>query len=250
MSTADQALDERSTGGGRTVTELLRILWERLLLILLTALVCVVAADAISLTSDKTFRATSQVVFRDPAFARTIFGTAAPFQTEGAPEQIQMTNIAILDSPTIASLVHRRLGLPRNADVEEMVEVTAEQNSNVATIEAETTDPMLSARIANAYATEYIAFQREADREKIREAQRLVEQSLATATAGEQGRLRNSLRQLKVLEALQTGNAEQVVTAQPARKASSPKPVQTGLLAGFVGLVLGAGLALLADLLD
>lgn len=249
MPPAEERIADGVTEEGRSPLEFLRILRERLLLVVLVAVVCVIVADAISLSSERKFTSTAQVVFRDPAFARALFG-AAPFESQAEPERSSSTNIAILESRTIAGRVQDGARLPRGTDLEDVVEITAEENSDLASIEVETTSPALSARIANAYATEYIAYRREADREKVREAQRFVEQSLRTASQGEQRRLRTSLKQLKVLEALQTGNAEQVVTAEPAQEPSSPKPVQTGLLAAAVGLVLGAALALLADAVD
>ena len=66
-----------------------------------------------------------------------------------------------------------------------------------------------------------------------------------------QGRsLRQQVDQLRVLAALQTGNAELVQKAEPPLTASSPKPVRNAILALILGLMIGIGLALLLDRLD
>ena len=62
--------------------------------------------------------------------------------------------------------------------------------------------------------------------------------------------LRAQLDQLRVLAALQTGNAELVQRAAAPTEPSTPKPLRNAILALFLAIALGVGLALLRDRLD
>jgi receptor protein-tyrosine kinase len=113
----------------------------------------------------------------------------------------------------------------------------------------------MAARIANTFATEYIEFRRRSDREMIQETTQLVERRLAELSPGElegpTGRvLQRRLEELEILASLQTGNVEQVQVAEPPEERSAPKPMRNGLIGVVLGLMLGAGAALLLDRLD
>lgn len=246
--------EQLSSAGGHehrsSPLEPLRILWERKWIVLTALILCVLVTEAIALTSQKQYTAVSKVLFRDPGFARTLFGSDL-FETGSDPERAATTNIEVLKSPAVGDRVTRRLDLARRGPVvSEVVEVSASENSDVIDITAITDNPRMSADIANAYAREYITYQREEDRNKVRDAQRVVERNIATSSPAERGGLIESLKNLKVLESLQTGNAEVVALAKPDPVASAPQPRQNGLIAAVVGLLFGAALAFLADFLD
>jgi capsular exopolysaccharide synthesis family protein len=100
-----------------------------------------------------------------------------------------------------------------------------------------------------------VEFRREADREKIHEAQDLVESELESlppeAAEGEEGdALRQQLNRLGTLAALQTGNAEVVQRADVPTDPSSPRPVRNAFIGGFIGLLLGLAVATLLERLD
>lgn len=247
--------EEGRYGDGRSVSEVARVLWERKLLVLAAVLACIGAAAVVTLSADKKYSSSAELLVRDPGFARTLFG-ADLFEGATDPERDTSTTISVIESPQVTERVRLSLGSTiASAELRSSVSVSAGDNSDVLTIEAKSTRPTLSAQIANAYATEYIAYIRELDRQKVRDAkglveQGLVEQSFRSASEVQRRGLRDSLKQLTVLEALQTGNADVIAQARPASDASSPKPVQTGALAGALGLLLGGALAFLADFMD
>jgi polysaccharide biosynthesis transport protein len=247
-----QAIAE-SDAGRRTAVDFLRVLAERKLLIISVVVACIAASLAISLTSSKEYTAESELLLRDPGFARTLFGSNL-FEGGVDPERVTSTKVAVIESPAVSQRVQTAVSerFP-GADVEGTVDVTPNENSDVVTIEATSDTPAKAAAIANAYAAEYIAYQRELDRKKIQDAQQLVQENLDTLpvdSTSEREGLEDSLKQLKVLEALQTGNADVVARATPPDSPSAPKPVRNAVLAGFLGLLLGIGAALLADFLD
>ena len=88
-------------------------------------------------------------------------------------------------------------------------------------------DPVLAARIANAYAREYIAFRRAADRRQIEETVRLLQRRLEALSPNESGTrsaetLEEQLRNLEILASLQTGNAELVQRGEAAEWSRIP----------------------------
>jgi capsular exopolysaccharide synthesis family protein len=119
------------------------------------------------------------------------------------------------------------------------------------TIKATRSTPGSAAAVANAFANGYIIYRRDTDRQAVINAENLVQQSIqATTDPAEKARLAGSLRQLKDLEAVQTGNAEVIATALPSGNPVSPRPKRNAILAGLLGLLLGAALALLVDFID
>lgn len=228
---------------------LLRRLWQRRLIVLAGLLVGVAAAAAITVTADRQYTSTAQLVLRDPGFDRTVFGSDLFQSSPGDPGRDTSTAIAVLRSAAVTQRVASSLDIPTR-QVRQQTEITTQGNSDLIEIAATTTDPALSARLANAVATEYIAFQRAADQAKVRDAKRSVRRSLTTADAAEREGLVDSLRQLEVLESLQTGNADLVARAEPSSSPSAPQSRLNVALGGITGLILGAGIALLVGVLD
>jgi capsular exopolysaccharide synthesis family protein len=70
------------------------------------------------------------------------------------------------------------------------------------------------------------------------------------AIFGQQALFRQKLDQLQVDAALKSGGAQLVTRASPSSSPVSPRPVRSAIIAGFLGLLLGIGLAVLIDYLD
>lgn len=231
--------------------ELLTILWRRKLIVSVVLVVSIAAAVALSLRSPKQYSASAELLFREPGFAQALFGTDL-FQT-GTEEPLRttQTNIDVVTSLNVAteaqSLLHAKESVTSLLD---SISVTSSSNANIANITATRSTPRGAAAVANAFANAYIIYGRETDRALVVQAEELVSKSLRTATPAEKPRLESSLRQLRVLQAIQTGNGEVIASAVPDDVAVSPKPKRDALLGLVVGLVLGCGLALLVDVLD
>ena len=116
-------------------------------------------------------------------------------------------------------------------------------------------DPVLAARIANTYARQYLALSQEANAAQVSSAQALVQKELQALPPAErfgtvgQG-LRTRANQLTELSALQTGNAEVVQPAVVPTSPSAPSTKRNAVIGGFIGLLLGFGLAFLVERFD
>ena len=123
--------------------------------------------------------------------------------------------------------------------------------SDVASIQATDHNPKFAATLATAFAQNYIAFRRDADRRKVRGTQPgngRLRAALACAKQSDEGKsLQRQISRLSTLEALQTGNAELVQRATVPTSPSSPKTVRNTILAWILGLLLGVVLALLLE---
>jgi capsular exopolysaccharide synthesis family protein len=235
------------------VYKVLEALRRRIVLVLLCIFLVPLAAVALSLIQEKQYTATSALLFRDPGFDQELFGTAVLLpQTDSDREAA--TNLRLVSLETVDRLVANRLGISAE-DVREKVDVQAEGNSDIVTIEATDPDPDEAARLANVVGEEYVAFRRDADRAKILEAKALIEQGLeqlpsgAAATA-RQIRLERRLDELETLASLQTGNAEVVERAEVPTSPSSPRIVRNAALGLLLGVVLAAALALILHRVD
>jgi polysaccharide biosynthesis transport protein len=234
----------------------IRVARRNMGLILLCVVLAPAAALAVSLIQTKEYTASSSLLFRDPGLDQKF--TGAPFFQEGEDEaRLAATNLRLVSLDSLATRTARKLDKPGfgRGDVSNAVEVAADGPSDVVTVKATDRDPKFAAELANIYAREYIVFRREADRAKVREAQALVQRRLDAMTseqrAGSSGQeLEDSARQLELLAALQTGNAELVQRARPPTSASSPKPVRSVALGLMLGLLLAIGATLLREQLD
>jgi tyrosine-protein kinase len=227
----------------------LRILRRRRRVILLSFVLVIGAALAMSLSQQKQYAATASLLFRDPAIDRTLFKTYPPPTADAAT--LRATNERLVGLPAVASRTADKLGGSiTSAAVHSKVSVATEGQADLVAVTATDHDPALAARLANTFAAEYISWRREADRVAIRRAQNRIRIRLSQVNELNRKTLQRRLDDLGIIQALQTGRAELVQTAKPPTSPSSPRPVRNGILGGMMGLFLGLSLAFLFDRLD
>jgi succinoglycan biosynthesis transport protein ExoP len=168
--------------------------------------------------------------------------------------------------------------IPTASELVSMVDVQQVERTNIFNIVITNTDRLLSRDVAQAYAEEYIASRQLAAIRQISEARRevwnriqevedeiqqAVEQAkqytagnVPTELANEAQRAVNlwvSLYEkyitLRIAESLEQRGLEIVQPAKPGAK-TSPRPTRNAILAIFLGLILGVGLAFLVEYLD
>ncbi len=227
------------------------MLWRRKFVVLATIIVSVAVAVALSERSPKKYSSSAQLLFRDPGFAQALFGNNLFSTGQQEPQRTTQTNIDVVTSLNVASEAKNLLRSSEPVfSLLESISVTPNANADIATIKATRGNPREAAALANAFAEGYILYRRQTDRATVAQAEELVSQSEQTASPAEQTKLGESLRQLGVLRSLQTGDAEIIARAQANPTPVSPKPKRDAILGLVVGILLGAGLALLVDFLD
>lgn len=229
---------------------LVAVAWRRKRLIALVTVLCVLTAVLLSLRQTKQYESTASLLFRDPGFARTLYGNDL-FDAGGDPQRATQTNIDVVGSPSVGRFVQSRLRSEESVgSLVDSVTVEPSSDSDVATVTARREDPEDAARVANAFARGYIDYRRTTDQRTVRLAEELIGRSLQAAPAETRPGLLDSQRRLEVLRTLQTGNAEVVAQAEANASPVSPRPKRNALFGAMLGLLAGFGLALLVDLLD
>src|SRR5829696_2743507 len=222
--------------------------WRFRRLVAACVLACILLAALLTLAATDRYTATAKLLFRDPGLSRTLFGSGL-FEGSVDPARNASTNVEIVKSEAVSRRVERALGRT-TARLPGDVEVEGTNNADVVSIAATADTARDAAAVANAYAREYIAFQRDTDRATVRDARETVERSLDEASAEERAGLIESARQLRILETLQTGNAEIIARASAPGSPSQPQPRRNLLIGLLAGLLLGVGLALLRERAD
>jgi succinoglycan biosynthesis transport protein ExoP len=232
----------------------LRALRRRWWLVPTCWVIVVATAAAFSFTAQKQYSASSGLLFRDPGFDQKLFGTTflAPNKD---PVREAATNVKLVSLDIVAERTAPAFPGLTAADISSKIKAAAEGQSDVVSVTATDPDPVRARRLANEFAQQYIAFRRNSDRAKIRGAQALVQQRIATLTPRQrlntEGRsLSERADQLQVLASLQTGNAELVQFAQTPTSPSSPRVKRNLFFGAVLGLLLGVAAALLLHRLD
>ncbi len=158
--------------------------------------------------------------------------------------------------PQVAEGVKTQLNSSRSAgQLLAMISVTPSTTTNLIQIDAVSPDPQEAANVANAFAEQFVTIRQNTDRAIVAAARELVKKQLDSLSPADASTeyglmLKDKYESLQILESMQNGGFTQVQTAYAPSAPFSPRPVRTGMLALFAGLVLGIGLAFLLDYLD
>ena len=109
------------------------------------------------------------------------------------------------------------------------------------TVTAEWDAPSQAAAIANAFATEIVAFRRQAAQADIQrgiDALQLQIASQPATAAAATADLQARVSTLQALKAAQTGNVRLVERAQPPKSRSSPRPLRNAVIAGILAAII------------
>lgn len=234
------------------LANILRVLLRRAPIVVLCAVVAAAAAYAISKTQRKQYTATASIVFKDQQLTQQAAGLVP---TASADPQAQIdTNLKLATLPLIADSTARALHLPAST-INDAISVSAESDTNLATIDATAYSPTQAARMANRYAQEVIAYRERSDRSYYASALRTVQLEYKALPPAQQNSsqgtdLKDRAASLQILAQLQ-GNEVQL--AQPATvpgSPSSPKITRNTALGLVLGLAFGIALALALERFD
>lgn len=220
------------------------------------------AAGGYSVVQHKQYTASAQLLVL-PSSGVTLPGSGS--QQVISPTDV-LTELQLLTTAPVKDKVQRQLGSVPN------VTATEVGQTNVIAVSATAKSPTLAAKIANAYANAFVAYQQTTSSGTLTAAEQQLQAQISAvaaqlaalqgapssasnaaqvaALAGQQATLNEELATLQVNGAASTGGVQVVTPAKAPTSPSSPKPIQDGLLAAVVGLLVGIGIAFLADHLD
>jgi capsular exopolysaccharide synthesis family protein len=222
-------------------------------------LVAVFAALVMLLSSEPIYEAEAQMLV-EPRSGDAVFSQDPTLNVPNLERAIE-TEIQVLEGQRVRQRVQTDLGLS-----EPPPEVSGEPvgSTDVVSVRVRSGDPEAAQRLADAYVVAYTATRQEQARGELRRAgdelQVKIDELQAqiggapsdqrAALVAQQATFRERLDQLQIEEALTTGGASVVKSAELPENPVEPTPASTVALAAFVGLLVGIGAALLLEYLD
>ena len=234
------------------LVRVLRVLRERWLVIALCALVAAGAASAYVEHKQNVYTATASLQFTTNSLPDQVAGVGGGQALD--PEGEKATNVQLVTATPVAEKVIKELGL-KESPSELLNQVTASdpQNDYVVDLAATDGDPHTAARIANAFARQYVVYSQQQNQEQLIKGQQLIEQraaQLPPTDTVDRANLAALSQKLLLLQAVATANARVANIAETPGSPSSPKRKATILVALIFGLLAGIALAFLLNMLN
>jgi tyrosine-protein kinase len=243
--------------GRTTLRDYVAVLRRRKWIVLGAVVFVPLVAIPLSALQEPRFEASSLVLLNRQSLAATVAGSqdAAPED----PELLGRTQAQVAHVPALAARVVRAAGIANRSASELLASssVTPVPRTDVVLrFTVGDLDPTVAARLATAYAQEYIRYRRERDTAAYRAARRQVEERMRKLRASGvdtdsvvYGNLLEQHQTLVTLAELQQSNASVLRVPEGAAQIS-PRTRLAGMLGLFVGIVLGLGLAFLREAFD
>lgn len=229
---------------------------------------------------DTLYQAASWVVIKEkPIESSVIEETISELSTQ--PERSLQTQVELLKTKEMAKKVVEVLQLDLSpSGLMSKISVEPLGNTNIIEIKATDRYPELARDIANQYALVYQEWRRSENVKEISKARaevwevlqstkdeaidlsREIESRFGNQTIPEELKVEQQIaynyyvdlqriyRELSISEDLMSGGLEVIVDEDVPTSPVNPRPVRNGVLAFFLGAILGVGLAFLVDYLD
>jgi polysaccharide biosynthesis transport protein len=241
------------TAGGterEALSAFLEVLRRRWLLILGVVAACIVAAVVRYETGTRSYESTASVAFGNATLIEQALQVS---RGSGDPERDAATRVLVASSRTVAEGVRRALRSPAMPEtLLSAVDVEAAPNANVIDITASTSSPLFSARLANAFAEQYLAVEAQQQLDIIDAAQRHLQAQIDALPVGSPDRttLQESSQRLDQLRAIANGGLQVITRASPPASPSGATRKTTAILGLLIGLALAGALVFLLESLD
>lgn len=228
------------------------ILWRRKWLVLEVLIVIPAIVVAFSLTQPTAYDATARIMAESQSPSASV-AVGANVDLSVPDERELETLASFVVTPEVAKAASEALGWPDDPALL-MSQTVADTVPGADIIEVTSTraDPKQARDLANAFATEFVRWRKDAQQKTLSEAITLLDDQIALTSpdSAERSALTERRSQLDVLKSLLDGGLSVGETAETPGAPSSPKPVRNGVLAVAAALVLGVGLAFVRDSLD
>lgn len=206
----------------------------------------------VAVLSTKQYTAQSSLLIRQSNLQTLIDPNASSGSED--PARLAATNLLLVTSTAVANNVQSALGTKESgSDLLNQISASANPDADIITIQATDPSPERAARLANAFADQFVAFERaQSQQQAAAGAERLRSEiaALPPGSTAERAQLEQALRNVLALQAVTTGDATTIDRAAAPSSASSPnlkRAVALGLLAG---LAIGLAAVFLTDLFD
>jgi Mrp family chromosome partitioning ATPase/capsular polysaccharide biosynthesis protein len=242
-----------------SLRDYLVVLWRRKWIIVLVVVAASLAAYASAARQTRVYEASALLIYEKPLDVSNPLSAGMNW-VDPTQQILDVQSIgAVIQDPAMAERVRAAVGDSILEQASFSVVGSADQpdansdTTNLATITVASSDAQQAARIANAYATAFIAYRREAQQQQVRRAETILRGKLrdyadpATHGTSEYVLLRQRLQDLEILEATVTGDFRVVAPAQVPSAPIEPRPFRSGVLGFGVGLFVGIGLAFLLE---
>jgi succinoglycan biosynthesis transport protein ExoP len=240
------------------LADYLRILRHRKWIVAIAFAAAVSAAVLVSMTQRPLYRATAQVLINRANIVSSITGVTDPSMLGNDPTRFIATQSDVARSLGLARQVVAAAGVPGLTARQLLAasSVTPATNAdvlNVAVSSPRTTDAI---RLANTYAQQYTAFKTNLDTAHINKALATLKSRIASMsksgvppTSPSYATLLQYESQLETIAPLLANNTQVLAQADGTVKIR-PRPKRNALLGGLIGIVVGIGLAFLAEALE
>ena len=247
-------------GAGIDLRGYLQVIRKYIIVIVVLTMVCGGAAYFYAKSKVPMYAATSVLLYQPQ------LDVGNPTSSQGTSDQytqsLQIDSAAtVIMGPEIDAMVKSRVG---NVKAWPYYTVTATPGTPIDTsstastlnVEVDSTLPVYAARLATAYAEEFVAWRVNNQRQRIAAAVAVIEQKRKSYTTTVQQQstdyylLTQQLNDLEIQSQTATGDFMVVAPATVPGAPFSPKPKRTAAIGAVIGLVLGLGFAFVRDKLD
>jgi capsular exopolysaccharide synthesis family protein len=233
------SMNEAENDRGDTLVNALGVLRRRWAILAACVLGCVLIAIVMHERKVTTYQATASVAFGVSNLSDSALEVAA---SASDPARDAATNVLIAHSNEVATAVAKQIGGNHTAsELLAQTTVEAAPNADVLDITSQNADSANASLVANAFATQYIAFVAKSQTDSIVQTEDALREQLAALPAGSQraDSINSSLERLAQLRAVANGNARVIGRAGVAT------PTGTGLkLTVVLGILIGTALGL------
>ena len=243
---------DRSKASSSSVLDAVQTIRDRWWMVVIAAGCGLAIALIIAATSTKQYSGTSSVLIRPSTLQNLINPNAS--QNSEDPARLTSTNLLLVTSTAVAQLVQQQLGTKESpSDLLDQISASANPDADIINIQATDPNPKRAAQIANAFADQFVAFQRtQAQQQAAAGATRLRGEiaSLPPTATAQLAELQQALRNVLALRAVTTGDATVVDRANMPSNPSSPNTKRSAILGLLAGLAVGLAAVFLSDLFD